>query len=82
MHAFTRGFTGCLSRTGSAIADASEAITLEPSYIKSYYRRGTAKLGLGQLKAARVDFRAACQLEPNNKEARSKLTECEKVFLQ
>jgi len=66
---------------GSAITDASEAISIEPSYIKSYYRRGTAKLALGQLKQARTDFRAACQIEPNNKEARSKLNECEKVVV-
>jgi tetratricopeptide (TPR) repeat protein len=64
---------------GSAITDASEAITLEPSYIKSYYRRGSARMALMQYKAARTDFRAACQIEPGNKDARSKLNECEKV---
>ena len=68
------------TQIGSAIADATEAITLEPSYIKGYFRRGTAKLALGQLKPARVDFRAACQIEPTNKEARSKLDECEKAI--
>jgi tetratricopeptide (TPR) repeat protein len=81
----THTHTSCHSththtQIGSAIADATEAITLEPSYIKGYFRRGTAKLALGQLKPARVDFRAACQIEPTNKEARSKLDECEKAI--
>jgi len=69
-----------LENYGSAVADATEAITLEPTYIKSYYRRGTAKLSLQQLKAARTDFKSACQLEPTNKDARSKLNECEKAI--
>ena len=71
--------------TGSAIADASEAIKIEPTFIKSYFRRGTAKLMVGQgqlkpLKEARADFKAACQIEPNNKDARAKLSECEKAI--
>ena len=68
------------ARIGSAVADATEAISLEPTYIKSYYRRGTARLALQQLKLARTDFRTACNLEPTNKDARSKFNECEKVF--
>ena len=35
--------------------DATEAINLEPSYIKGYYRRGTASLALGKLKQVYAD---------------------------
>ncbi|MGB1605449.1 MAG: hypothetical protein ACPIOQ_72630, partial [Promethearchaeia archaeon] len=40
-------------------------------------------VGQGQLKPlkeARADFKAACQIEPNNKDARAKLSECEKAI--
>ncbi|EKX36111.1 hypothetical protein GUITHDRAFT_79133, partial [Guillardia theta CCMP2712] len=46
---------------------------------KGYYRRGTAYLALHKLKQARADFREAVKIEPANKDARSKLNECEKV---
>ncbi|KAJ1470889.1 hypothetical protein T484DRAFT_1846081, partial [Baffinella frigidus] len=119
---------------GSAIVDATEAITLDPTYIKGYYRRGTAYLALTKLKQAKADFRhrpplptppltalgvqrsslcscmqaargqaarvdreggrassrgdpraslargEACKIEPNNKDARLKLAECEKAI--
>jgi tetratricopeptide (TPR) repeat protein len=42
---------------GSAIIDATEAIELDPCYIKGYYRRGTAYLALNKLKQAKADFR-------------------------
>lgn len=68
-----------LENYGSAILDASEAIRREPSYIKGYYRRGTANLALGKLKQAKWDFREAVKIEPGNKEARNKLADCDKV---
>ena len=43
--------------TGSALVDASEAISLEPSYIKGYYRRGTANLALAKLKQVSLGVR-------------------------
>jgi hypothetical protein len=46
-----------LLTTGSAIVDATESITLESTYIKGYYRRGTAYLALCKLKQAKADFR-------------------------
>ena len=69
-----------LENYGSAIIDATEAINLEPSYIKGYYRRGTANLALGKLKQAKADFREAVKIEPANKDARVKLAECEKAI--
>jgi tetratricopeptide (TPR) repeat protein len=70
----------CAENYGSAIVDATEAINLEPSYIKGYYRRGTANLALGKLKQAKSDFREAVKIEPGNKDARVKLAECEKAI--
>ena len=55
----------CLS-SGSAIVDATECINIEPSYIKGYYRRGTAYLALGKLKQAKADFREAVKIDPGN----------------
>lgn len=37
---------------GLAIIDANEAIKLDPSYIKSYYRRGSANFALGKYKVS------------------------------
>ena len=66
--------------TGSAIVDATESINLDASYIKGYYRRGTANLALGKLKQAKADFREAVKIQPRNKDARTKLAECEKAI--
>eukprot|EP00287_Rhodomonas_sp_CCMP768_P005404 CAMPEP_0196724084 /NCGR_PEP_ID=MMETSP1091-20130531/6096_1 /TAXON_ID=302021 /ORGANISM="Rhodomonas sp., Strain CCMP768" /LENGTH=498 /DNA_ID=CAMNT_0042066179 /DNA_START=60 /DNA_END=1556 /DNA_ORIENTATION=- len=69
-----------LENYGSAIIDATEAITLDPTYIKGYYRRGTAYLALHKLKQAKADFREAVKIEPGNKEARTKLNDCDKAI--
>ena len=64
---------------GLAIADATEAIDADPTYPKGYYRRGTANFALNKTKDARKDFRMVCKLVPNDKDARSRLAECEKM---
>jgi serine/threonine-protein phosphatase 5 len=64
---------------GLAIADATAAIAADPSYPKGYYRRGTATFALNKPKEARKDFRMVCQLVPQDKDARSRLAECEKI---
>mmetsp|Transcript_27320 Transcript_27320/g.55833 ORF Transcript_27320/g.55833 Transcript_27320/m.55833 type:complete len:496 (+) Transcript_27320:210-1697(+) len=69
-----------LENYGSAIIDATEAITLDPTYIKGYYRRGTAYLALHKLKQAKADFREAVKIEPGNKDARLKLNDCDKAI--
>ena len=40
---------------------------------KAWYRRGVARVGLGQFECAVDDFRAALEIEPNNREARAEL---------
>ena len=52
---------------GLAIADANAAIALEPSYIKAYYRRGSANFALGKAKVALKDFKAVCKMVPNGR---------------
>lgn len=39
-----------LESYGVAISDANEAIKLDPKYVKSYYRRGSANFALGKYK--------------------------------
>ena len=62
-----------LENYGSAIIDATEAINLEPSYIKGYYRRGSASFALGKNKAAKKDFVVVCKMKPKDRDARAKL---------
>ncbi|POM79022.1 Serine/threonine-protein phosphatase 5 [Phytophthora palmivora] len=65
---------------GLAIDDASAAIDLEPSYIKAYYRRGSAQLALGHHKKAVKDFRLVVRMKPQDRDARAKLKLCEKII--
>mmetsp|Transcript_360 Transcript_360/g.353 ORF Transcript_360/g.353 Transcript_360/m.353 type:complete len:494 (-) Transcript_360:187-1668(-) len=68
-----------LESFGAAISDANEAISLDPKYIKAYYRRGSANFALGKLKAALKDFKAVVKIVPNDAEARKKLAACERA---
>lgn len=68
-----------LENYGLAIQDATHAIQADPSYPKGYYRRGTAEFALGRAKAARKDFRNVCKLRPKDKDARAKLSACDKA---
>lgn len=43
---------------GYAISDADKAIALDPKFIKAYYRRATANMGMSKLKEALKDFRS------------------------
>lgn len=65
---------------GLAIVDATAAIDADSSYPKGYYRRGTANFALNKTKDARKDFKAVCMLVPNDRDARSRLAECEKII--
>jgi len=64
---------------GSALIDAQKAIDLDKNFIKGYYRMATAKLALGKHKEALNYFRQVVKLVPNDKDARTKLAECEKT---
>lgn len=47
--------------------------------IKGYYRLGSAQLALGKYKEAVKSFKQVVKIYPQNKEAKEKLTTCEKV---
>ncbi|PHH62181.1 hypothetical protein CDD81_7375 [Ophiocordyceps australis] len=67
---------------GYAIADASQAIKLNPKFIKAHYRRGLARTAILRPKEALVDFKECVKLDPNNKDARLRVEECKKIVRQ
>eukprot|EP00937_MAST-01D_sp_MAST-1D-sp2_P002623 g2623.t1 len=67
---------------GLAIADASNAIKLDPAYIKAYYRRASANFGLAKYKVALRDFKKVVQIKPRDKDARRKFKACEQMHRQ
>jgi len=69
-----------LENYGSAIVDADAAILSDQSYAKAYYRRASANFALNKCKLARKNFRQVCKLKPKDRDARSKLAECEKAI--
>ncbi|KAJ2547738.1 Palmitoyl-protein thioesterase 1, partial [Coemansia sp. RSA 1933] len=72
-HLFTEGY-------GAAKADADAALSIDPSFIKAYYRRASANLAMGKLKEARADFREVTKRQPNDAGARNKYVECDKLY--
>ncbi|KAH9589390.1 PPP domain [Trypanosoma melophagium] len=63
---------------GAALADADEAVRLDPGFVKAYYRKASAHLYLGKHKEALKDFKTVVQLMPGDKDAKMKLDLCEK----
>ncbi|CAG8527579.1 2888_t:CDS:10 [Paraglomus occultum] len=64
---------------GFAVADADKAVTIDPSYVKGYYRRAAANMALAKFKDALRDFRIVVKSAPGDKDAKAKLVECEKI---
>ncbi|SPN97227.1 probable phosphoprotein phosphatase (serine/threonine specific protein phosphatase) [Cephalotrichum gorgonifer] len=67
---------------GYAIADASKAIDLNPKFVKAFYRRGLAYAAILRPKDAQKDFKECVKLDPGNKDAKLKLSECQKIVRQ
>lgn len=67
-----------LENFGSALADATKAVDLDPTYVKAYYRRADAAAGLGRVKDALKDYRAAAKVAPRDPDLRRKLAAAEK----
>ncbi|KAJ3346728.1 Serine/threonine-protein phosphatase 5 [Kappamyces sp. JEL0680] len=63
---------------GAALADASEAIKIDPKFVKGYYRRASANMALGRLKEAIKDFKAVTTVAPSDPTAKAKLAACQK----
>ena len=68
-----------LESYGYAIADATAAIKLDSGYVKAYYRRAVANTAILNSREALKDFKAVVKKEPNNRDAKLKLAECEKI---
>jgi len=69
-----------LESYGSAIEDATKAIELDPTYVKAYYRRGSASLALRKFKDSLRDFKEAVKISPKDRDCRAKYKECEKAY--
>ncbi|KAK5073505.1 Palmitoyl-protein thioesterase 1 [Lithohypha guttulata] len=68
-----------LEAYGYAIADATKALELDPANVKAYWRRAIANTAILNSKDAMRDFKIVVKKEPNNKDAKLKLAECEKL---
>lgn len=64
---------------GYAIADATKAVELDPNFVKAYYRRAIAYTAILKSKDALKDFKTVVKKAPNDKDAKLKLAECEKI---
>ncbi|XP_052767610.1 serine/threonine-protein phosphatase 5-like [Mya arenaria] len=66
---------------GYALTDANKALKYDPKYIKAYYRRASANMALGKFKLALKDFETVKKVRPNDKDAKAKYTECNKIVM-
>ncbi|KAB7504811.1 Serine/threonine-protein phosphatase 5 [Armadillidium nasatum] len=64
---------------GYALQDATKALELDKTYIKGYYRRASAYMSLGKFKLALKDYETVYKTRPNDKDAKMKYTECQKI---
>ncbi|TNN56579.1 Serine/threonine-protein phosphatase 5 [Liparis tanakae] len=64
---------------GYALADATKALEIDKNYIKGYYRRATSNMALGKFKAALKDYETVVKVRPNDKDAKMKYQECNKI---
>lgn len=64
---------------GAALQDASEAIQLDRSFLKAYYRRAAANFALMRFKDALRDYQTVAKARPKDADAQSKLKECDKI---
>ncbi|TEB17657.1 hypothetical protein FA13DRAFT_1650020 [Coprinellus micaceus] len=69
-----------LEEHGYALSDATEAIRLDPKYVKAYYRRATCHLQLMKYQLAVADFKKVLALEPHNDTVRSQLVSTQKLI--
>lgn len=56
-----------------AISDCTEALKLDPNYVKALQRRASASEKLGSLRAASQDLAQVIKLEPQNVAAKRQL---------
>ena len=71
-----------LNNHAKAEQACSKALELDPTYLKAYQRRGTARKALGKLLEAAQDFEAALRLEPSSQALRLDRDTCLQQHLQ
>ena len=64
----------------SAEIAATAALKLDPTNVKAKFRRGIARSNLGSFDEAKTDLTAVCRAEPRNREARTVLEVCHRLF--
>ncbi|KAJ8942324.1 hypothetical protein NQ318_005316 [Aromia moschata] len=64
---------------GYALTGASKAVELDKTYVKGYYRRAAAHMSLGKFKEALKDYEYVTKVRPNDKDAKMKYSECNKI---
>jgi len=62
-----------IEQHGFAIDDATKAVTLDPKYVKAYYRRAMCYLSILKPQQAIADFKKTVQLDPKNANAKTQL---------
>lgn len=68
-----------LNKYGEAEECASSALVTDPANGKATYRRGLARLQLGDVRGAHEDLQKAVRLEPQNREVRQRCEEARKL---
>lgn len=64
---------------GYALSDSTKSIELDKTYVKGYYRRAAAFMSLGKFKLALKDYETVTKARPNDKQAKMKYVECNKI---
>lgn len=67
-----------LEMYAAAIEDATQALNKNPSYLKAYYRRGSALFALGKYREAKRDFALLSRRLPRDVDSKRNLAECDK----
>jgi serine/threonine-protein phosphatase 5 len=60
------------TNSSSYVLDGKDCVKNDPTFVKGYYRCGSAYLALGQLDLAVKEFKQVCKLIPQDKDARDK----------
>lgn len=67
-----------LQEFAEAVGLCSRALAADDTSVKALFRRGTARMHLGEFSDAKADLRKASELDPKSKEVRDAFAECAK----
>jgi len=67
-----------LSEFEQVVPMATAALEVDAASVKALYRRGMARMGIGDFAEAKDDLRRAAELDPKSKEVRDGFNECAK----